>query len=235
MPKLLRRSSSTLLFVTFALAALGTVSLPASHAGTDRTVVLSLQGLDCASCFGPIEAQLKKVKGTKRVSFDTRTVEATVQVKSSVPTSTLIAAVQRAGPFRAVEGPGQGRWLPPQGFPQASDVTIVSERGEDVPDLDALAVPGKFTVVDFYADWCGPCRLIDKHMAEILATRRDLALRKINIVDWKTPVAKRHLRRIGAIPYVLVYDPAGRRVTEIRGLQLRALDQAIAQKSPGQK
>src|SRR5687768_14847323 len=119
------------LFPRLALAALTTFAAitpipsprPVVAGEAERTTVLSLQGLDCASCFGVIEVALKKVKGVRRVDFDRRTVETTVHTRGAVAPDALIAAVEKAG-FKALEGPGRGRWLPPEGFPKGADVGV---------------------------------------------------------------------------------------------------------------
>ncbi|MGH7724886.1 MAG: thioredoxin domain-containing protein [Candidatus Eiseniibacteriota bacterium] len=221
-----------LLAVFLGLLGSGSGSVAPAHAASDlksgeRAVVFSLTGLDCSSCFDEVLAEWKKVKGFKKATFDRRTVEATVVAEQAVGNETLVAAVERAG-FKAYEGPGKGAWLPPEGFPDGSDVTVASKKGEDVGELASLAVPGKVTVVDFYADWCGPCRAVDRHMAGVLESRKDVAVRKLNIVDWDTPVAKKHLKGVSGIPYVVVFGKDGKRVSTIQGLKTSKLDEAIA-------
>ncbi len=212
-----------------ALVLLATASLPvaARAAERTRTVILSLKGVDAGGCFRKIDAELLKVKGVKATAYDMRTVEARVEVKDKVPTEKLIAAVERAG-YLAIDGPGQGRWVPPRGFPEGSDVGVVSEAGADVPSLDSLAVLGKVTLVDFYADWCGPCRMIDRHVAAVLESRSDLAVRKINIVDWSSEVVHNRFARVAAIPYMVVYGKKGALVGSLVGFRPEELDRMIA-------
>src|SRR5262245_1070521 len=54
--------------------------------------------------------------------------------------------------------------------PSRGDVVVLS-RGERV-DLSANAVKGKYTIYDFYADWCPPCRALDVQLRQ-LAARHD--------------------------------------------------------------
>jgi thiol-disulfide isomerase/thioredoxin len=85
------------------------------------------------------------------------------------------------------------------------DVQIAS-KGEAF-DIDAFLVPGKYTIFDFYADWCPPCRVIDPKLRKLAADRDDVAVRKVDIVDWTTDVVKQH--KITDLPHLQVYDPNG--------------------------
>lgn len=109
-----------------------------------------------------------------------------------------------------------------------ADLRRLSEAGEDVPDLGAHAVKGKVTVFDFYAEWCVPCRQVDAHMYGVLNGRADVAYRKLNIVSWDTPVARRYLGGVPGLPFLIVYGKDGREVARVSGLELDALDKAIA-------
>ena len=59
---------------------------------------------------------------------------------------------------------------------------------------------GNVTVVDFYADWCGACKWLSPHLEQIARSDPEIALRKIDIVNWKTAVARQY--HIGSIPQV---------------------------------
>jgi thiol-disulfide isomerase/thioredoxin len=112
--------------------------------------------------------------------------------------------------------------------PPGADIQRLSERGEDVPALGPHAVLGKVTLFDFYADWCVPCRKVDEYVYELLRRRSDIAVRKLNIVSWDTPVARHHLAKAATLPYLMVYGRDGKRVGAMSGLDLPALDRLIA-------
>ena len=119
--------------------------------------------------------------------------------------------------------------LPPR--PANADMTELSHAGEDVPSLESHAVRGKVTLFDFYAVWCGPCRKLDAHVFALLGQRTDVAVRKLNVVSWETPLAERYMRNVPNLPYVIVYGKSGARLRAISGLDLEALDRAIEEAS----
>lgn len=109
-----------------------------------------------------------------------------------------------------------------------ADFAEIAHEGEDVPNLEAHAVKGKITLFDFYAVWCAPCRQVDAHVYGLLAKRKDLALRKLNVVSWETSLAARYLKEVPGLPYILVYGKDGKRAGAVEGFDLKKLDKAIA-------
>jgi copper chaperone CopZ len=198
----------------------------ASAAFADRTQVFSIQGADCGQCGDEIKDELKKVKGVKKAEFDIHKVELTVRLADAVRDEDVVAAVERAG-MKAVLGPGQGAYLPQAAYPEGSDFVVLTRDGSAVGALDKLRVPGKYTVFDVYADWCGPCRTVDERLRELMQARKDLAIRKLNVVDFDTPLAGELGARFEALPYLVVFSPSGKR-TDIEGVAFDKLDRALA-------
>ena len=208
---------------TLALAAVLLVAPTPARA--EATRVYSLQGADCGSCADKVRAELRKVKGVKKVDFDKQKVEITVRMDEKVADPDVVAAVERAG-LKAVVGPGHGSYLPAERYPAGADMKVLSADGSAVGKLEKLRVPDKYTVFDVYAEWCGPCRFVDARLREVVATRKDVAIRKLNVVDFDTPLAKELGSRIEALPYVIVFDPAGKR-TDVVGADFGKLDKAL--------
>ncbi len=102
--------------------------------------------------------------------------------------------------------------------PRPVKVTTTGKRPDDVKvisggqsvSLKQVLVPGRVTIVDFYADWCGPCRQMDPNLKALAKKNSKVVLRKIDIVKWHSPVARQH--GIERIPYVGVFAPDGRQV-----------------------
>jgi thiol-disulfide isomerase/thioredoxin len=189
------------------------------------TTVISLQGIDCESCGERVISALGQ-HGIYATSFDRLTAELTVQYDATqISVADLLAAVTAQG-YTGIEGAGHGEYLPMATFAPELDVLEISNAGEAV-ELEAHLAPGKVTVFDFYAVWCMPCREVDEHMRTMLAKHDDVALRKLDIVDWDSEVAKRYMHAVADLPYVIVYGRDGKKVAAISGLALDQLDAAI--------
>jgi thioredoxin 1 len=122
---------------------------------------------------------------------------------------------------------GRGRVAPAGASPTGQRaLTVVSNGGQEV-NLASLLVPGKITVVDFYADWCGPCRSLSPHLERLARENPEVNVVKVDIVKWNTPVTRQY--DIRSVPNVRVYDRLGRAVgcpTSNFTQVLRAVEQA---------
>lgn len=117
---------------------------------------------------------------------------------------------------------------PPTEPPPGADVVEIASAGRDVPALEPYLVPNKVTVFDFHAAWCSPCRKMDAHLYAILQKRSDIAVRKIDVGSWDTPVAERWLKDVPELPYLVIFDQRGRRVAAISGGKVTELERVLA-------
>jgi thioredoxin len=113
-----------------------------------------------------------------------------------------------------------GRW-------QASEVI---SHGAQV-DINQHLALGSVTVVEFYADWCGPCKMLTPSLEQMAQTDPQVALRKIDIVRWGTPVSQQF--NLHSIPQVNVYNRAGGLVGTVSGADFDSVKAYVAQAKSG--
>jgi thiol-disulfide isomerase/thioredoxin len=99
---------------------------------------------------------------------------------------------------------------------QGFDEPAATAAGADVLDAvrageaaELAAVPGKWTVFDFWAEWCEACKGLDARLRGLAARRPDLAVRRVNIVDFESPIARRELPGIELLPHLRLVRPGG--------------------------
>ena len=123
-----------------------------------------------------------------------------------------------------------------QGARQAGQVTgrgqpvEVISHGEQV-DINQHLALGNVTIVDFYADWCGPCRQLAPSLDQLARSDPEIALRKIDIVNWKMPVARQF--NVHSIPQVNVYNRGGSLVGTVTGADIDKIKSYVAQAKTG--
>ena len=82
-------------------------------------------------------------------------------------------------------------------------------------DFDSAISGAGCALIDFYADWCGPCRMIAPTIEAIAQERADLLVAKVN-VDNSPELAVRY--GISSIPTMLVFKN-GELTSKIVGLR----------------
>lgn len=208
-----------------AIAACGGSQLPADA----RTTVVSLNHLDCAECGAKLAQDLTKHPGVYRAGFDKRRAEITIVAGPGIDAiATAKELADKKEGYEILPGAGHGHYVDWAKPAEGADVRQLAQNGEDVPDLAAVVVKGKITIVDFSAIWCEPCRKLDEHVLALVAKRPDVAYRKLDIGDWDTPLGQRYLKGVPNLPYVIVFDKSGAKLDSVAGLDLAKLDAIIA-------
>lgn len=81
--------------------------------------------------------------------------------------------------------------------------TAFSSEGMSRNDFDKMILPGKTILVDFYAEWCVPCKEMEPFLNEIAnENSKDVILIRINIDE--NPALANALK-VFAIPFIQIY------------------------------
>ena len=76
-------------------------------------------------------------------------------------------------------------------------MSVINVSSENHSEIKSKSI----ALLDFYADWCGPCRMIAPIISEIASEREDVTVGKIN-VDKSPELAKEY--GIYSIPTLVV-------------------------------
>jgi copper chaperone CopZ len=175
-------------------------------------------GIDCEACSKPIIKALAGVPGVANAKLDWKAGSATVDVPAGFERESVRKALTNLG-FEAIF-PGEKRKdieaLPADVL---KTLDIVTDTKGNKVDVAATLAPGKITVIDFYADWCGPCSVLEVRLHHYMQAHPNVALRRVNIGKWDTPAAAQATRefRAEALPYIRVYNGKGKYVGTVTG------------------
>jgi thioredoxin len=118
------------------------------------------------------------------------------------------------------------REAPPPPPPYHPRSAVVEESNSRSPASGSIQPErGKITIVDFYADWCGPCRKIGPVLEKIAQNNSDIVLQKIN-VDKHRDLMQEY--NVTGIPHIIIYDKSADVVDTIIGCNELRVRKAIA-------
>ena len=81
------------------------------------------------------------------------------------------------------------------------------------------AIANGTALVDFYADWCGPCRIVSPIVDEIAEERSDITVGKVNVDD-ENALAMKY--GVMSIPTLIVFKD-GKEAARIVGARPKAV------------
>ena len=106
------------------------------------------------------------------------------------------------------------------------ELDILTVTHGDAIDVREHLAENKFTLVDYYADWCAPCRVLEPMLEKLLLKYENVAIRRVDIVSWYSDMAKRASKdfQLEGIPYVQVYGPDGQLLGFSMGLSVKPIE-----------
>ncbi|KAG0343161.1 hypothetical protein BG004_005466 [Podila humilis] len=96
---------------------------------------------------------------------------------------------------------------------------------ESTAEFNELINSGNKVIVDFYADWCGPCKVIAPKFEGLAADNQDVTFVKVNVDNLSDVSATAGVR---AMPTFQTYHK-GAKVGEVLGAELNKLKALVEQ------
>jgi len=84
--------------------------------------------------------------------------------------------------------------------------------------IDTVLSDNKYTVIDFWAEWCGPCRMLTPIIEQLAIANDDVFIGKVNVSD--NPISSRNYE-ITSIPCIIFFN-YGEEIGRIKGLMPKA-------------
>jgi thiol-disulfide isomerase/thioredoxin len=170
----------------------------------------------------------------RQIAFDTKSAPAKLTTRTNgVQEGTPVSFAN--GTFTVSTANGT-RTFPLIFVERAAFVADRGQEGEVIAhgaqvDITKHLSMGNVTIVDFYADWCGPCKQISPTLEQMAKSDPEIALRKIDIVDWTTAVVKQY--NVHAIPQINVYNRTGKLIGTVVGPDKEKVQRFVAQAKSG--
>ena len=96
--------------------------------------------------------------------------------------------------------------------------------------LEQAGEAGQPAIIDFYADWCIPCKELDKNSfsdSRVIELSRGMVMMKADVTRGDSPVTRRLIERYGirGVPTIVFIGPDGREREDLRVVQFEPPDE----------
>jgi thioredoxin 1 len=92
-------------------------------------------------------------------------------------------------------------------------------------EKEVLGEKNKLTVVDFWAPWCGPCKMVAPHLDALAASRPDVKVVKMNVDENQVVPAGFAIR---SIPTLMLFKQGELVATKVGAVSKSDLDKWIS-------
>lgn len=195
----------------------------------------SVGGMSCGACANKASEILSQIPGVAEAAVDFDSKKARVRSDKGITKERMREALGTVGfEARFPDDPPSDSTPLPEEKKFGLDIKTISH-GEEIRIEDHLA-EGKITIFDYYADWCGPCHLLTPKLEHLVKESKNVALRKVDISNWNSPVAKQSTRefKLSGLPFVRVLGADGKLLGEFEGNHFEKLE-AMLQGKLGKK
>ncbi len=213
-------SSKTIgIWLLVGAAVVGALTHAAGPESADQPTTLEFQvlGMHCANCADTATEALATVPGALEpaVNFDSK--QGRVLSDGTVTREQIRDALASLGFEARFEDETLDSDPLPDEIRAGLDIQTVSH-GEKIRVKDHLA-PGKITIFDYYAEWCGPCHLLSPKLERLVLKYENVALRKLDLVDYESKLAAQATRefKLPGLPFTRVFSDRGKLLGQIHG------------------
>jgi thiol-disulfide isomerase/thioredoxin len=171
-----------------------------------ETLTFEIAGMTCALCETNAEKALRGIKGVTQADVDLPAKRATVDANRALTYDEVRRALAKFGFDAGFADDPLPKRLSTEERAKA-DIATCSAGFQS-----ACLAKGKVTIVDFYADWCGPCHALAPKLEHLVREDANVALRTIDLESWDSPAAKQATAefKLPGLPYVRVYGRDGK-------------------------
>jgi len=195
------------IILAFAVPFLAGLITPAARAETFQFHVV---GIECKLCAPPIQKALAATPGVQKAEVDWKKEIAIVEIPPGFDKTALKTSLEKLG-FEAVFPGETAKGFEPLPPDELAKLDILRFDGREPMAEKSLAAAGKTTLIDYYGDWCGPCKVLELRVERYMALQPDIALRRVDIGRWDNAAARQVTQQGAAsLPYVRVYDTSGK-------------------------
>lgn len=226
--------------LVLSLGAFAILSAAATAAGAappqpaEGIYEVQVNGLHCQACVDKATKALENVQGVESATILLETGAGRIQVTSDgADPEAMRAAIAKVDLELVFAGDAV---IAPLTDEERAGLDIRTATVGDAIDLRDHLVEGKYTIFDFTAEWCAPCRVLTPKLENMVKMRPDeIALRFVDIVDWKSEMAQLATKdyKLKGLPYVRVYAPGGTFLGAVVGLQPELVGALIASGEKG--
>jgi len=192
-----------------------------------NTYEFSIEGMTCGNCANTATNVLKNVKGVKEATVDFETKKAKVVASNRLTEQQIKDAIKTKTNFEALFSGDE--LVKPLTEEEKKNTDIKTIKGGSKLNFKDQLTAGKITVFDFYADWCGPCRIYSPKAERMALKYPNVALKKADIVDWNSELSKQLTKeyKMPALPFTLIFDDKGNLLGKVEGNRIEEVEQII--------
>lgn len=203
------------------------ILLASAAAFSQKTFEFTVEGMSCETC-AETAYKVLQFDGVISASVDFATKKATVVAEDGMTEAGLKKRMYEHSNFEALFA----------GESLVKPLTESERAGLDIKSLPPgekikfkkEVVPGKITVFDFTAKWCGPCRIYTPKVERLLLKYPNLAVREADILEWDSDLGKQLTSeyQMPSLPFTLVFDDRGKLLGTVIGNNIEELEAIVS-------